>query len=79
MTRDEAINLLDNMLGMVQDNHGSDYDKAIHTAIDALEQLPPAEPERLTDDLKLSESIYQPTKNGSAISADGKKPKNINV
>ena len=43
MTRDEAINLLDNLLGMVEDNHGSDYDMAIHMAIDALKQ-----PERKT-------------------------------
>lgn len=43
MTRDEAINLLDNLLGMVEDNHGSDYDMAIHMAIDALSQ-----PERKT-------------------------------
>ena len=38
MTRDEAINLLDNLLGMVEDNHGSNYDMAIHMAIDALKQ-----------------------------------------
>lgn len=41
MERDEmdeqtAIDLLDNLLGMVEDNHGSDYDKAIHMGIDAL-------------------------------------------
>lgn len=46
MTRDEAINLLDNLLGMVEDNHGSDYDKAIHLAIEALEQLEPWKGER---------------------------------
>lgn len=36
MTNSEAIDLLDNLLGVIEDNHGSDYDKAIHMAIDAL-------------------------------------------
>lgn len=36
MTTDKAIDLLDNLLGVIEDNHGSDYDKAIHMAIDAL-------------------------------------------
>lgn len=36
MTNSEAIDLLDNLLGVIEDNHGSDYDKAIHKAIDAL-------------------------------------------
>ena len=44
MTKDKAIELLDNLIGMVEDNHGSDYDAAIHMAIDALN-----EKELLTD------------------------------
>lgn len=36
MTNNKAIELLDNLLGMIEDNHGNDYDKAIHMAIDAL-------------------------------------------
>ena len=36
MDRETAIDLLDNLIGMVEDNHGSDYDKAIHMGIDAL-------------------------------------------
>lgn len=32
----EAIDLLDNLIGMIEDNHGSDYDSAIRMAIDAL-------------------------------------------
>lgn len=36
MTKDKTIELLDNLIGMVEDNHGNDYDKAIHMAIDAL-------------------------------------------
>lgn len=36
MTNNKAIELLDNLIGMVEDNHGSDYDKAIHMAIDAI-------------------------------------------
>lgn len=38
MTREEAIDLLDNLIGFVEDNHGSDYDKALKIAIKALEQ-----------------------------------------
>ena len=37
MTKQEAIDLLDNLIGMIEDNHGSDYDSAIRMAIDALE------------------------------------------
>ena len=40
MTREEAIDLLDNLIGFVEDNHGSDYDKALKIAIKALEQEP---------------------------------------
>ena len=36
MTNKEAIDLLDNLLGTVDDNHGNDYDHAIHMAMDAL-------------------------------------------
>ena len=36
MTKQEAIDLLDNLIGMIEDNHGSDYDSAIRMAIDAL-------------------------------------------
>jgi hypothetical protein len=38
MTKEEAIDLLDNLIGMVDDNHDSDYDTAIKMAIKALEQ-----------------------------------------
>ena len=38
MTREEAIELLDNLIGFVEDNHGSDYDEALKIAIKALEQ-----------------------------------------
>ena len=40
MTREEAIDLLDNIIGFIEDNHGSDYDKALKIAIEALEQEP---------------------------------------
>lgn len=36
MSRKEAIELLDNLIGMVDDNHGSDYDTALHMAINSL-------------------------------------------
>ena len=38
MTKEEAINLLDNLIGMIEDNHNSDYDTAFKMAIKALEQ-----------------------------------------
>ena len=38
MTREEAIDLLDNLIGFVEDNHGSDYDEAIKIAIQALKE-----------------------------------------
>ena len=40
MTREEAIDLLDNLIGMIEDNHNSDYDKALKMAIKSLEQEP---------------------------------------
>lgn len=39
MTRQEAINLLDNLIGFIEDNHGSDYDEALKLAIKALERI----------------------------------------
>lgn len=36
MTKEEAIDLLDNLIGMVEDNHASDYDTAFRMAIEAL-------------------------------------------
>lgn len=33
MTKKEAIDLLDNLIGFIEDNHGSDYDKALKMAI----------------------------------------------
>lgn len=41
MTRDKAKTLLDNLIGMVEDNQASDYDEALRMAISALEQEPP--------------------------------------
>ena len=38
MTKEEAIDLLDNLIGMIEDNHNSDYDTAFKMAIKALEQ-----------------------------------------
>ena len=37
MTIDEAIDLLDNLTGMVEDNQDSDYDTAFRMAIKALQ------------------------------------------
>lgn len=40
MTKKEAIDLLNNLIGMIEDNHGSDYDSAIRMAINALKNQP---------------------------------------
>ena len=40
MTREEAIYLLDNLIGMINDNHDSDYDTALKKAINSLKQEP---------------------------------------
>lgn len=52
ITREKAIDLLDNLIGMIEDNHNSDYDTALKMAIKALEQLPDWIPisERLPED-----------------------------
>ena len=44
MTRIEAIDLLDNLIGMVDDNHDSNYDTALKMAIKALEFIDKIEP-----------------------------------
>ena len=41
MDKQTAIDLLDNLLGMVEDNHDSDYDTAIKMGIDALQSNAP--------------------------------------
>ena len=38
MTREEAKDLLDNLLGMIEDNHNADYDTALKMGIEALEE-----------------------------------------
>lgn len=38
MTREEAIELLDDLIGLVEDSQGRDYDRALHMAIEALER-----------------------------------------
>ena len=40
MTREKAIDLLDNLNGMIEDSRNSDYDTAFKMAIKALEQEP---------------------------------------
>ena len=39
ITKEKAIDLLSNLIGMVEDNHKSDYDKALKMGIEALEKL----------------------------------------
>lgn len=38
MTNEKTIELLDNLIGMVSDNHDNDYDAALKTAIQALKE-----------------------------------------
>ena len=38
MTKVEAKDLLDNLIGMVEDSHNADYDTALKMGIDALEE-----------------------------------------
>lgn len=38
MTIEQAMDLLDNLIGMVEDNQNNDYDSALHMAIEALKQ-----------------------------------------
>ena len=40
MTEEKAIDLLDNLIGMIADNQNSDYDAALKMGIKALEQEP---------------------------------------
>lgn len=40
MTNEEAIDLLDNLIGMVNDNHDNDYDMALKMGINSLKQEP---------------------------------------
>ena len=39
MTRETAIDLLDNLKGMIEDSQGNDYDKAFRMAIESLKQI----------------------------------------
>ncbi len=38
--REKAIDLLDNLIGMIEDNQGNDYDFALKMGIEALKQEP---------------------------------------
>lgn len=38
MTTQEAIELLDNLIGMIEDSQNNDYDKAFRMAIEALKK-----------------------------------------
>lgn len=40
MTRDEAIELLEDIDGAIEDNHGRDYDEAFRMAIETLKNEP---------------------------------------
>lgn len=44
MTNEEAKDLLDNLIGMVEDNQNNDYDEALKLGIEALEKQMPKKP-----------------------------------
>ena len=44
MTKEEAMDLLDNLIGMVEDSQDNDYDEALKMGIKALERIPNAFP-----------------------------------
>lgn len=44
MNSEEAKDLLDNLIGMVEDNQNNDYDEALKLGIEALEKQIPKEP-----------------------------------
>lgn len=46
MTNEQAKDLLDNLIGMVEDNQNNDYDEALKLAIKTLEKQIPKEPKR---------------------------------
>lgn len=47
MTEEIAIELLDNLIGMIEDNHNSDYDTALKMGINALKRQAEEQREKL--------------------------------
>lgn len=48
MTNEKAIDLLDTLLGMIEDNQGNDYDEAFKMGIKALEKQIPKKKHKYT-------------------------------
>ena len=57
MDKQTAIDLLDNLLGMVEDNHDSDYDTAIKMGIDAIKEKTQLSKEDATKDATLQQDM----------------------
>ncbi len=57
MTNGEAIDLLDNLIGMVEDNRNFNYDTALKMAIKALEQEPTTKNDLGVDCISRAEAI----------------------
>ena len=56
MTKEEAIDLLDNLIGAIEDNHNSDYDTALKMAIKSLKEESPFDKIRVEiDNINLNE------------------------
>lgn len=54
MTKDEAIELLEDLDGAIEDNHGRDYDEAFRMAIESLS----AEPKWITNSKPTEDGKY---------------------
>ena len=59
MNREEAIDLLSNLIGMVEDNHNSDYDKALKMGIKALKKEKEREAKELAERDKMLDDYYK--------------------
>ena len=66
MTVEKAIDLLDNLVGMIEDNQGNDYDEALKMAINSLGAW-----ERVIEELSHIDSIHTPDEEYEAGVVDG--------
>lgn len=69
MTRQEAIELLDNLIGMIEDNHGADYDTALHMAIHSLktDEAYQLEVDAVSRKAVINQIFYSTDNNGDVV------------
>ena len=68
MTNAEAIDLLDNLIGMVEDSQDNDYDEALKMGIKALERTPNAHPTH--ECVKPTHECVEPVGNSDTLDED---------